>query len=211
MKKTIISSLVVVLVLVLVAAIVIASGAYNVAADEQHTPFGAWLLETARERSIAARTDDLVVPNLDDVERIKRGAGNYDAMCVSCHLAPEVDSTELSQGLYPTPPDLTKVVQADAARAFWIIKHGLKATGMPAWGKSMEDQYIWDMVAFIQQLPDMGPQQYAKEVAASDGHSHGGGKNSAIGKHVDLQSDEEGPAGPPAEEHTHADGHGHTH
>lgn len=210
MKKIIISSLVVLLVLVLVAAIVIASGAYNVAADEEHTPFGAWLLETARERSIAARTDDLVVPNLDDVERIRRGAGNYDAMCVSCHLAPEVDSTELSQGLYPTPPDLTKVVQADAARAFWIIKHGLKATGMPAWGKSMEDPYIWDLVAFIRKLPRMTLQQYVDQVEASEGHSHGSRATEAFNSHG-VHPEGERRIDPRTPEHSHSNDQSYAH
>lgn len=212
MKKIVTSSLVVLLALVLVATIVIASGAYNVAADEEHTAFSAWLLETARERSIAARKDDLTFPNLRDAERIRRGAGNYDAMCVSCHLAPGVGSTELSRGLYPTPPDLTKVIQTDPARAFWIIKHGLKATGMPAWGKSIEDAYIWDLVAFIQKLPEMSPQHYASEVAASGGHSHGGGENgSADGEGDEFGSEQKRPTDPPAEEQTHADGHSHTH
>jgi hypothetical protein len=80
---------------------------------------------------------------------------------------------KIYKGLYPRPPDLTKVVQSDAARAFWIIKHGLKATGMPAWGKSMEDEYIWDMVAFLRKLPVLTAEQYADEVQASGGHSHG--------------------------------------
>jgi mono/diheme cytochrome c family protein len=53
-------------------------------------------------------------------------------------------------GLYPAPPNLT-ITTVDAAHAFWVIKHGIKASGMPAWGKSMEDAYIWNMAAFLQQ------------------------------------------------------------
>lgn len=210
MRKIVTTSFVVLLTLVIIAAIVIASGAYNVAADDEHTAFGHWLLDTARERSIAARTDDVAIPNLD-AERIRRGAGNYDAMCVSCHLAPGVSPTELSQALYPRPPNLTKAVQVDAARTFWIIKHGLKATGMPAWGKSMEDSYVWDLVAFIQELPQMSPQQYAAEVAASGGHSHGGGEDVADRHSEHLSADQEKPTDPPASSHTHADGEAHTH
>lgn len=148
------------------------SGIYNVAADEPHTLIAARVLETARERSIAARASDLIAPRLDDEAMIRAGAGNYDAMCVECHLRPGLQQTELSAGLNPPSPDFSRRKVADAARAFWIIKHGIKMTGMPAWGKSMEDEYIWGMVAFVRQLPGMSEDRYRALVAASAGHSH---------------------------------------
>lgn len=158
-------------------ALVIGAGMYNVAADEGHTGFVSWLLEATRERSIAVRADGISVPELSDPQRIRRGAGNYDAMCASCHLAPGVEATEISRGLNPEPPNLTKSTQIDPARAFWIIKHGIKATGMPAWGKSMQDEYIWDMVALLLKLPEMTPDEYRVEVRESGGHSHGSGES----------------------------------
>lgn len=162
-------------------AALVYSGAYNVAADDPHMRLTHFVLDTLRMRSIAARADQIQVPDLSNPERIRRGAGNYDAMCVTCHLAPGVSPTELHKGLYPQPPDLSKVSDINAARAFWVVKHGLKASGMPAWGKSMGDEYIWDMVAFLSKLPTLTPAQYAAEVGASDGHSHGGVETAAEG------------------------------
>ncbi len=156
------------------AAVVVYSGAVNVAADSPHWGPIHSLLETARERSVAARSADIPVPALDDVARIRSGAGNYQAMCVGCHLAPGMASSELSLGLSPTPPNLAERGAEQPARAFWVIKHGIQASAMPAWGKSMEDDYIWDMVAFIRQLPGMDAATYRAWVASSDGHSHGG-------------------------------------
>src|SRR5690606_6038672 len=89
-----ISSILLGTVLALVAllaatAAVIWSGVYDVAADAQHTRPVHSILQSLRERSIAARTDDLVVPSdLSDLARIRQGAGNYNAMCMGCHLAP---------------------------------------------------------------------------------------------------------------------------
>lgn len=77
-----------------------------------------------------------------------------------------LSSCELSKGLYPAPPNLTKVPLDDPAEAFWVIKHGIKASGMPAWGKSMEDEYLWGMVAFLRQLPDLDPEEYQAAVKA---------------------------------------------
>ncbi len=82
------------------------SGLYNIAADDPHYELTHSALETLRMRSVAARADGIEVPNLQDPERIRRGAGNYDSMCVICHLAPGVQPTELHKGLYPQPPNL---------------------------------------------------------------------------------------------------------
>lgn len=171
--------------------VVMYSGAYNVAADAPHTPPVYALLETARERSIATRAADLTLPaDLNDPARITQGAGNYNAMCTGCHLTPGMAETELSKGLYPAPPNLSKE-SVDAAEAFWVIKHGIKASGMPAWGKSMSDEYIWNMAAFLQLLPKLDAAQYKAMVASSGGHSHGGGETQPHA-HADGVSDDHG-------------------
>ena len=151
------------------------SGAYDIGADNAHTRPVLSLLQTMRERSIAVRAKELKLPPLNDPARIRQGAGNYDAMCTGCHLAPGIAETELSKGLYPAPPNLTRE-QVPPREAFWAIKHGIKASGMPAWGKSMNDEYIWNMVAFLQQLPKLDADGYRDMVAHSEGHSHGGGE-----------------------------------
>ena len=133
-----------------VATATLSLGVYNVAADDPHSRPVYALLETARERSIEVRAAKLQLPtNLDDPERIRQGAGNYNAMCVTCHLSPDAAATEMSKGLYPAPPNLSKQPVAPA-EAFWVIKHGIKASGMPAWGGSMDDEFIWNMSAFLQ-------------------------------------------------------------
>lgn len=183
-----------------VAGGVIWSGAYNVAADSPHTRPVHALLEIARDRSIRTRAGELRVPaGLGSEDQIREGAGNYDAMCVACHLAPGVSPTELSLGLYPAPPNLTTNM-VDQAEAFWVIKHGIKASGMPAWGLSMEDEYIWNMAAFLQKLPDLDATGYRALVDSSGGHSHGGGET------VDHHD-----AGNPGEEHTVDEGTAHDH
>lgn len=148
------------------------SGAYNVAADEPHNPAVHRLLEIGRERSVAVRTAALQVPDLGSAELVHQGAGNYAAMCAGCHLRPGMGDTELRRGLYPQPPELSARQGSTPARDFWIIKHGLKASAMPAWGLSMDDEAIWGMVAFLRWLPGRSPADYEVAVAASSGHSH---------------------------------------
>lgn len=197
MKKPLLISVMVVTGITVLAAVFVSAGFYNVAADEEHSSLVFRLLATARDRSVAVRAEKIDVPELVDPDQVRRGAGNYDSMCVGCHLKPGAEETEMSRGLYPKPPELARSMSPDPARSFWVIKHGIKATGMPAWGKSMEDAYIWDMVAFLKQLPQMSAEQYSAEVRASGGHSHGGGETTE-------QRDDSGEAG-----HSHADGDEH--
>ena len=180
MKRIIISFVAFCALGLLVVAGVVFSGLINVAADDPHTEAVHAFLETARNRSVDVRSEDIAVPSLDDEDQIRAGAGNYDSMCVGCHLAPGMAETELSNGLYPAPPNLAEAgIYDNPAKTFWVIKHGIKATGMPAWGKSMADPYIWGMVAFLQKLPDLDAGAYRALVASSGGHQHGGGETPA--------------------------------
>jgi mono/diheme cytochrome c family protein len=175
-RKTLIAPGVIAGIGVLAAAGFVWSGAYDVGADEPHWPATHAVLETLRQRSINVRASKLQVPSdLANPSRIRQGAGNYAAMCSGCHLSPGVEATEMSKGLYPSPPNLTRQA-VEASRAFWAIKHGIKASGMPAWGKSMEDEYIWNMAAFLQELPRLDAAGYQALVDSSGGHSHGGGE-----------------------------------
>lgn len=158
--KTIKSIAATLAVVVIAFGIFIWSGVYNVAADVPHWGATVSLLTLVRNRSITAHADGIVVPNLDDPKLISMGARHYAEMCTGCHLAPGMEGSELREGLYPKPPVLYKVGIKDPARAFWIIKHGIKMTAMPAWGQSHSDQKIWAMVAFLKQLPTLSPAQY---------------------------------------------------
>ena len=153
----------VVLVGVSVCAIVLLvySGAYNVAADAPHTKPVYEFLTLVRERSIAVRASSITVPaDLDDQKRILAGAGLYNEMCSGCHLGPGLERTEISQGLNPQAPLLAKVADSSPAEEFWVIKHGIKMTGMAAWGPTHNDTLIWDMVAFLQRLPHLTAAEY---------------------------------------------------
>jgi mono/diheme cytochrome c family protein len=163
------------------------SGAYNIGADHPHWPLTESVIRAVRESSIEARLSGIAAPDLDNESLIRAGAGNYDAMCAGCHLEPGEDHSELSAGLYPSPPNLVRDRIDDPAEAFWVIKHGIKMTGMPAWGKSMEDGSIWGMVAFLQRLPGLSADQYHELVEASGGHSHGAGE---AHDHADDEHDE---------------------
>ena len=145
-------------------AIFVYSGLYNIGADDHHNKLVFAVLQTLRDRSIQFRATSLDVPNLDDPTLVLKGAGQYAAMCVECHLAPGMANSELRRGMYPLPPDLS-TTRVNPRIAFWTIKHGIEMSAMPAWGYSHDDPTIWSMVAFMRRLPEMSPEQYKTIVA----------------------------------------------
>ena len=155
---------------------IVYAGFLNVAADAPHSDLTYAIMETVRSRSISARSKNIRLPKLDDEKLIAAGAGHYAEMCSGCHLSPGNNDTDIRAGLYPKPPDLTKRIQASPQETFWVIKHGIKMSGMPAWGKTHDDASIWGLVAFLQKLPDLTPAQYqalsGTEVGAHHHHTH---------------------------------------
>jgi mono/diheme cytochrome c family protein len=139
----------------------IGSGVYNIGADDHHTKIVLALIEQLRDYSIETRSRRIEAHFVTDPARIADGAQNYAALCVSCHLAPGVTRSDIRPGLYPHPPNLAKEELQPAQRAFWIIKHGIKMSAMPAWGTTLDDETIWDIVAFIRKMPDMTPDSYS--------------------------------------------------
>src|SRR3954454_3029364 len=162
------------------AAILIYRGWFEIAADVPHSIIVFNLMETARNRAITVRAKNIDVPALDKPKLIAKGARDYSEMCTGCHLAPGNKESELRDGLYPQPPDLTQRVKATPAEMFWVIKHGIKMSAMPAWGVTHDDARIWDMVAFIKKLPDLTPAQYQALVGASDESEREGGAEMKI-------------------------------
>jgi mono/diheme cytochrome c family protein len=173
-RTTIRVALVAIAVLVVGGLGFVYSGIYDVAADSPHWPVTYRLLQSLRDRSIAVRArSEAAPPALDDPKLIAMGAEHYDEMCTGCHLAPGMEDSELRAGLYPKPPKLAQVgARRSPAERFWIIKHGVKMTAMPAWGTSHDDHAIWAMVAFVGKLPQLSPAAYRELVGSGGDHDH---------------------------------------
>ena len=167
------------LVLILAGAAYVYLGLDPIGADTPHNAATYGLLESVRERSVARAASGIAVPgDLDASARLLAGGADYNDMCAGCHLEPGVKESDFTLGLYPAPPNLAEAhdVHGDPEtrdqRRFWIIKHGIKASGMPAWGPGHDDERIWNMVAFLKRLPDLTPQQYQIVTARKDSAAH---------------------------------------
>jgi mono/diheme cytochrome c family protein len=70
--------------------------------------------------------------------------------------------------LTPPPPYLLSSARRWTAPQLFVIVHdGLKMTAMPAWGEFMSDQQTWNVVAFLEVLPETSAADYARRRAAA--------------------------------------------
>ncbi len=140
---------------------VIYTGAFNVATAWKDPALVRWVLVTTRESSIARRAQAVQAPVLDVANRIDNGFRTYREMCAICHTSPGGEVSPLAKGLNPEPPDLSKDEDhMSVAELFWVIKNGVRMTGMPAWSPSLSDEELWDIVAFVKVLPNMSAADY---------------------------------------------------
>ena len=148
-------------ILGLVGLVVVYTGIYNVAATEEHLSLTRWALNTTQHTSVDRRADGITVPDRFTPEMIAAGASMYKDTCQRCHAGPGVERASWASGMRPRPPHLAEAAaEWELEEVFWLAKHGIKMTGMPAFGPTHQDQALWNVAAFGD--------------AGGSGHSHAG-------------------------------------
>lgn len=146
-----------------VAAAMVYGGLYNVASTAQHTQVVYSVLETAMRQSVRLRARDIATPKLDDERMVQHGAACFRDKCVQCHGAPGVAQSDIGKSMQPVPGPLVDAGQRWRPRElYWLTRHGIKMSGMPAWEFHLTEEDLWSTVAFLARLPDLTPQQYAE-------------------------------------------------
>lgn len=185
-----------ILLFVAAAAAFIYSGIYDVSASSPHGGLMTWVLETTMHNSVERSADEVQVPDLGDRSLVMAGVNDFEEMCVQCHGAPGREPAALGKGLNPPAPDLAEsATEMSAAELFWITKHGVRMTGMPAWGETHQDDALWPVVAFIAALPELDAAAYDELLKSAEGMGHHAGG-------ADSQTHATGEEAP----HTHDDG-----
>jgi mono/diheme cytochrome c family protein len=165
------------LVIAAVGGFVFATGRFNVAATappDVADKVAPWVLDKALER----RSKDVTDPIAKDPGAIARGMSHYRENCLPCHGAPGIEPAEFHEGMNPSPPDIdAPALQHDSdAEIFWVVKNGIRMTGMPAFGVNHKDEEIRDIVAFVRHAPQItdAERQALKSGEGVEEHHHGG-------------------------------------
>ncbi|MFW6055044.1 MAG: c-type cytochrome, partial [Thermodesulfobacteriota bacterium] len=150
------------------------SGHYNMAATKPHWNLTSSYIDLLRDRSIKAHSQDIQKPAAGGSELRNTFFSHYHGMCRLCHGAPGHRPQEFAMGLYPKPPEMTSgEIQSEFSEAeiYWIVEHGLKLTGMPAFGPSHDEKDLWGLAALAKAMPGMSPEQYNQRVQRAGSHA----------------------------------------
>ena len=143
------------------AAVFVWSGLYDISATVQHTQPVYSLLELVGQQSIRRQARGIAAPRLDDPAQVARGALCYRDKCMVCHGGPGVAQGDIGRSMQPLPGPLVDAGRRfDAPELYWVVKKGIKMSGMPAWEYRMSDADLWATVAFLERLPSLTPAQF---------------------------------------------------
>jgi len=138
------------------------TGAYNVAASDQHADAIRWTLDTTMRRSVSSRAGAAELPESFSEDMIAEGAQHYAESCAHCHGTPGGDPEKWSRGMRPEPPHLTEAAARwNPEEIHWIVTHGIKMTGMPAFGQHHAPEEIVALTGFVTSLPGLSADDYA--------------------------------------------------
>jgi cytochrome c553 len=154
---------------VALALLVAYSGIYNVAASAGHHPWLEAFLKMAKDRSVIFNSKSVKPPELEFAAQVPLGAAHFQGTCAVCHGMPGQPVNPIYAHMLPRPPDLQiHAPHWTRAQLFWIARHGIQFTGMPAWSGDGREDEVWSVVAFLETLPSMTVEEYRRYAG---GHS----------------------------------------
>jgi mono/diheme cytochrome c family protein len=157
--KKILLGVVLTLALLLLSGLVVTMfGLMPVGADGAHSRLEARIMPVVLHASIVRHASGETSPVPLNEDNLKTGVDTYKAMCARCHSTPEGKASTYGQSFYPPAPQLPKgMAEYTDAQLFWVIKHGIRNTGMPAWGSMLSDEEIWQLVSLLRNSQDLPP------------------------------------------------------
>lgn len=126
-------------------------------AKEKPPALEAFLAKRVRRLATPSKSIRLKNPLLQGPNNIGAARDYFAVNCATCHGNNGDGKTLINSGLYPPAPDLRgkQTQNLTDGELFFIIRNGIRFTGMPAW--EGDDDDIWQLVLFIRQVSTLSP------------------------------------------------------
>jgi mono/diheme cytochrome c family protein len=90
------------------------------------------------------------------MENIMDGSMTYDKNCALCHGSLKQPESKMREKFYPPVPQLMSRTPDDPdGNLFYVVKYGIRLSGMPGWDGVLSDDDIWKTVLFIKNSSEM--------------------------------------------------------
>lgn len=128
-------------------------------ADGKPSNLERWIARTSLRATLDRVTPSASNPVPWSDANIEAGIKLYAANCTVCHGAANHSRSNIAAGLFAKPLQLAQdgVENHSAGVTFWEIKHGIRYTGMPAFGAALSDQQIWQLALFLKYMNNLPP------------------------------------------------------
>lgn len=154
MKRRIILAILILLALFL-AGLAWGASQFNLSALQQPGETEIYLATRAKHWLVGRNTRGLAAPPVENPRQARAsGQMTFGGSCATCHGYDGRSPSDIGRSQYPPAPDLgSPAVQVwSDAELFWIVKHGIRNTGMPGFGRIHSDEEIWNLVRFVRGL-----------------------------------------------------------
>ena len=151
-------------------------GLFNFRADQTPSKFEQKYAMQALDASTKRHAPDTKNPIVATDANLLEALKLYKANCAGCHGDPADPKPLFGSSFYPPVPRFMEdAPDMPENENFYIIKHGIRFTGMPGWGNIFSDDQIWTLAAFLSQMGSLPPsvdQEWKKgKNAAKSGNS----------------------------------------
>lgn len=151
----------------------------GISANDEPSALETTMASWVRNAAVSSAAGDAKNPLSPTPERLIDGSKHFADMCAECHANNGSGKPTIAAHMYPRSPDLRAAVtqKLSDAELFYIIKNGIRMSGMPAW-PAHGDEDNWELVLFIRHLPKLTPQEEQTmekyNPAPAEEHEHSG-------------------------------------
>jgi mono/diheme cytochrome c family protein len=136
----------------------IRQGYISMEADQPPTALETKIAMSAVDASVDRHAPDRKNPIQPSDENLVEGAKIYLNNCAGCHGLPSNQDSQFGHSFYPPVPQFFKhAPDMPDNQNFYIMQHGIRWTGMPAWDKTLSESQIWTVAAFLSRLEKLPP------------------------------------------------------
>lgn len=136
-----------------------ATGRLPANADSPPPAAEKWIAKKALNAAIDRLMDkgNNPVPVTD--ANLIEGIHLYAKNCAVCHGGADAKPSNIAVGLYQKAPQLARygVEDDDDGAIQWQVAHGIRMTGMPAFGGTLTKDEIWKVVLFLKNMDSLSP------------------------------------------------------
>ncbi|MEE4639292.1 MAG: cytochrome c [Wenzhouxiangella sp.] len=166
------------------AAWVISGGHFDVAVSAQLPKPIHDLVHLTRVNAVRREIRNLEAQpaDLNNRATLQGAVQAFESLCAKCHSPPGGATPKLALSLNPPPADLADAAEKRSlAELFWVAKHGIRMSAMPAWGQSQSDETLWAIATLVQRFPTLSREEYQRLLGAAENVSPARPANSELG------------------------------